>query len=77
MVSNKLFVPAVFLRTILTRQSHKMIILNTCLYSRGFCYFNSVAIAARLLRLKLSVERVLIVDWVSALIVFCVGLLFI
>lgn len=29
----------------------------------GFCYFNSVAIAARLLRLKLSVERVLIVDW--------------
>ena len=33
---------------------------------RGFCYFNSVAIAARLLRLKLSVERVLIVDWVSS-----------
>lgn len=29
----------------------------------GFCYFNSVAIAARLLRLNLSVERVLIVDW--------------
>ena len=31
---------------------------------RGFCYFNNVAIAARLLRLKMSVERVLIVDWV-------------
>ncbi|XP_031551234.1 histone deacetylase 4-like isoform X2 [Actinia tenebrosa] len=29
----------------------------------GFCYFNNVAIAARLLRLKMSVERVLIVDW--------------
>ena len=34
---------------------------------RGFCYFNSVAIAARLLRLNLSVERVLIVDWVSTI----------
>ena len=31
---------------------------------RGFCYFNNVAIAARLLRMKLAVERVLIVDWV-------------
>ena len=40
-----------------------------CFYFRGFCYFNSVAIAARLLRLKLSVERVLIVDWVSTHIV--------
>ncbi|KAK3731511.1 hypothetical protein QZH41_008542 [Actinostola sp. cb2023] len=29
----------------------------------GFCYFNNVAIAARILRLKMSVERVLIVDW--------------
>ncbi|XP_065053795.1 histone deacetylase 4-like isoform X2 [Rhopilema esculentum] len=29
----------------------------------GFCYFNNVAIAARLLRMKLAVERILIVDW--------------
>jgi len=29
----------------------------------GFCYFNNVAIAARLLRMKLAVDRVLIVDW--------------
>lgn len=32
----------------------------------GFCFFNSVAIAARLLRLKMpEIRRVLIVDWVS------------
>ncbi len=32
----------------------------------GFCFFNSIAITARLLRLKLpEVRRVLIVDWVS------------
>lgn len=32
----------------------------------GFCFFNSVAIAARLLRLKLpSIRKVLIVDWVG------------
>lgn len=31
----------------------------------GFCFFNSVAIAARLLRLKLpEIRKVLIVDWV-------------
>ncbi|XP_068275131.1 LOW QUALITY PROTEIN: histone deacetylase 5 [Nyctibius grandis] len=29
----------------------------------GFCFFNSVAIAAKLLQQKLSVGRVLIVDW--------------
>ncbi|KAM4609289.1 histone deacetylase 4 isoform 2-T2 [Polymixia lowei] len=29
----------------------------------GFCYFNSVAIAAKLLRQRLSVSKVLIVDW--------------
>ena len=40
--------------------------INVSFSCRGFCYFNSVAIAARLLRLKLSVERVLIVDWVSS-----------
>uniref|UniRef100_A0A8C5B469 Histone deacetylase n=1 Tax=Gadus morhua TaxID=8049 RepID=A0A8C5B469_GADMO len=32
-------------------------------HSRGFCYFNSVAIAARLLQQRLSVNRILIVDW--------------
>ncbi|KAA0713508.1 Histone deacetylase 4 [Triplophysa tibetana] len=29
----------------------------------GFCYFNSVAVAAKLLRLRLNVSRILIVDW--------------
>ncbi|XP_063233276.1 histone deacetylase 4 isoform X3 [Bacillus rossius redtenbacheri] len=29
----------------------------------GFCFFNSVAIAARLLQQKLDVRRILIVDW--------------
>lgn len=33
---------------------------------RGFCYFNSIAIAAKLLRLKMAVERVLILDWVRS-----------
>ena len=33
-------------------------------FFRGFCYFNSVAIAARLLRLRMSVEKVLVIDWV-------------
>ena len=32
----------------------------------GFCFFNSIAVAARLLRLKMpEIRRVLIVDWVS------------
>jgi histone deacetylase 4/5 len=31
----------------------------------GFCFFNSVAIAARLLQQRLDVQRILIVDWVS------------
>ena len=32
----------------------------------GFCFFNSVAVAARLLRLKMpEIRRVLIVDWVN------------
>lgn len=35
---------------------------SVCL--RGFCYFNSVAIAAKQLQHKLSVSKVLIVDWV-------------
>ncbi|XP_056606069.1 histone deacetylase 4-like isoform X3 [Triplophysa dalaica] len=29
----------------------------------GFCYFNSVAVAAKLLQLRLNVSRILIVDW--------------
>lgn len=33
----------------------------------GFCFFNSIAVAARLLRLKMpEIRRVLIVDWVSS-----------
>lgn len=32
---------------------------------RGFCYFNSVAIAAKLLQQRLHVSKTLIVDWVS------------
>lgn len=35
---------------------------------RGFCYFNSVAIAAKQLQHKLSVSKILIVDWVRAAI---------
>ncbi|XP_046841297.1 histone deacetylase 4-like isoform X2 [Xenia sp. Carnegie-2017] len=31
--------------------------------AKGFCYFNAVAIAARLLRLRMSVEKVLVIDW--------------
>ncbi|NXD26703.1 HDAC4 deacetylase, partial [Spelaeornis formosus] len=31
----------------------------------GFCYFNSVAIAAKLLQQRLNVSKILIVDWVS------------
>ena len=31
----------------------------------GFCFFNSVAIAAKQLRLKLKLNKILIVDWVS------------
>lgn len=30
----------------------------------GFCFFNSVAIAARLLQQKLDVRKILILDWV-------------
>ncbi|NXB44442.1 HDAC5 deacetylase, partial [Leucopsar rothschildi] len=30
----------------------------------GFCFFNSVAISAKLLQQRLSVGRILIVDWV-------------
>lgn len=33
---------------------------------RGFCFFNSVAITAKLLQQKLSVGKVLIVDWVGS-----------
>lgn len=34
------------------------------LVPRGFCFFNSVAISAKLLQQRLSVGRILIVDWV-------------
>ena len=38
--------------------------LTLCPVPRGFCFFNSVAISAKLLQQKLSVGRILIVDWV-------------
>lgn len=31
----------------------------------GFCFFNNVAIAARILHTRLGLQRILIVDWVS------------
>ncbi|MEQ2211255.1 hypothetical protein XENOCAPTIV_017364, partial [Xenoophorus captivus] len=36
---------------------------NRKLAGRGFCYFNSVAIAAKQLQQKLNVSKILIVDW--------------
>lgn len=38
---------------------------SVCCLFRGFCYFNSVAIAAKLLQQRLNVSKILIVDWVS------------
>lgn len=35
----------------------------------GFCFFNSVAIAAKQLRLRHKLERILIVDWVTSAII--------
>lgn len=32
----------------------------------GFCFFNNVAIAARILHTRLGLQRILIVDWVRA-----------
>lgn len=40
--------------------------LSVCI--RGFCYFNSIAIAAKQLQHKLSVCKILIVDWVRQLV---------
>ena len=45
----------------------KNLILFT-FYFRGFCYFNSLAIATKLLRKRLQVPKVLIVDWVRLLL---------
>jgi hypothetical protein len=36
----------------------------------GFCFFNSVAIAAKQLRLRHKLERILIVDWVTTCYLF-------
>ena len=36
--------------------------------AKGFCYFNSVAIAAKLLCMKMAVERVMILDWVRGFV---------
>lgn len=35
----------------------------------GFCFFNSVAIAAKLLQQKLDVRKILILDWVRIIII--------
>lgn len=32
----------------------------------GFCFFNNVAIAARVLHTRLRLQRILIVDWVRS-----------
>lgn len=42
----------------------------------GFCFFNSIAIACRLLQQRQNVRRILIVDWVSS-VIFFVELLYI
>lgn len=39
--------------------------LPSFLLDRGFCFFNSVAIAARQLQQKGKINKILIVDWVS------------
>lgn len=44
---------------------------------RGFCYFNSVAIAAKQLQNKLNVSKILIVDWVSTKRAAALTLLFV
>ena len=40
----------------------------------GFCFFNSIAIAAKQLRMKHKLERILVVDWVN-LIFLCLSFL--
>lgn len=34
----------------------------------GFCFFNSVAVATRLLQQRLDLRKILIVDWVSSVV---------
>ena len=41
----------------------------------GFCFFNSVAIAAKQLRIRHKLERILIVDWVTPVSTFSVVVL--
>lgn len=45
-------------------QGHPLHSCPLSLVPRGFCFFNSVAISAKLLQQRLSVGRILIVDWV-------------
>ena len=40
-----------------------LITRNLCSPSRGFCFFNSIAVATKLLLDRLSMKRILIVDW--------------
>ena len=39
----------------------------------GFCFFNSVAIAAKAIRDKLNIDKILIVDWVSEILSYIVN----
>lgn len=36
----------------------------------GFCFFNSIAVAAKLLQQKFDLRRILIVDWVRLQFIF-------
>lgn len=43
----------------------------------GFCFFNSIAVACRLLQQRQAVRRILIVDWVCSLHIFIEKIYFI
>lgn len=43
----------------------------------GFCFFNSIAVACRLLQQRQAVRRILIVDWVRSMYLFIVKVYFI
>jgi len=42
------------------------------MYHRGFCYFNSVAIAAKQLKDKLKTGKILILDWVCMIYLYLI-----
>jgi len=43
----------------------------------GFCFFNSIAVACRLLQQRQAVRRILIVDWVRSMYIFIEKIYFI